>query len=39
MSVSEHNPPVGLQIMAAPGKDAELLSVAAALQKLIDENH
>ena len=39
LSVPEHSPPVGLQIMAAPGKDAELLSVAASLQELIDENN
>ena len=37
MLVGPNRPPVGLQIMAPPGKDAELLSVAAALEQLINE--
>ena len=37
MPVGPNSPPVGIQIMAPPGKDAELLSVAATLEQLINE--
>ena len=38
MQLVDELPPVGLQLMAAPGRDEKLLSVAAVLENVINKN-